>query len=248
MKHAVVQPILKKPNLDPLDLKSYRPISNLSSISKLIERLATNRFNHHISTHSLLPVNQSAYRCHHSTETAVVSVFNNIARSIDNNQISALVLLDMSAAFDTVDHAILMSVLEKRFGVQHEALRWFTSYSSNRTQSVYVGEDHTSPSTLHCGVPQGSVIGPAEYIVYTEELDSIIRPRKFDHHMYADDIQLLSVMSLAEVPQFRSKIENCILAVRDWCSSRRLTLNPDKTELIWFASISNFEKVAIYLN
>ena len=88
--------------------------------------------------------------------------FNNIARSIDNNQISALVLLDMSAAFDTVDHAILMSVLEK-LGVQHEALRWFTSYSSNRTQSVYVGEDHTSPSTLHCGVPQGSVIGPAIY-------------------------------------------------------------------------------------
>ena len=64
-------------------------------------------------------------------------------------------------------------------------------------------------------MPQGSVIGPAEYIVHTEELDSIIRPRKFDHHMYADDIQLLSVMSLAEVPQFRSKIENCIFAVRD---------------------------------
>ena len=92
-------------------------------------------------------------------------------------------------------------------------------------------------------MPQGSVIGPAEYIVYTEELDSIIRPRKFDHHMYADDIQLLSVMSLAEVPQFRSKIENCILAVRDWCSSRRLTLNPDKTELIWFASSSNLKKL-----
>ncbi len=76
--------------------------------------------------------------------------------------------------------------------------------------------DHISPSTLHCGVPQGSVIGPAEYIVYTEELDSIIRPRKFDHLMliwYADDIQLLSVMSLAEVPQFQSGIEHCILAV-----------------------------------
>ena len=89
-----------------------------------------------------------------------------IARSIDNNQISALVLLDMSAAFDTVDHAILMSVLEKRLGVQREALQrlqWFTSYSSNRTKPVYVGADHTSPSTLHCGVPQGSVIGPAIY-------------------------------------------------------------------------------------
>ena len=114
LKHAVVQPILKKPNLDSLVLKSYRPISNLSFISKLIERLAINRFNYHISTQSLLPVNQSAYRCHHSTETAVVSVFSNIARSIDNNQISALVLLDMSAAFDTVDHAILMASRSQR--------------------------------------------------------------------------------------------------------------------------------------
>ena len=81
--------------------------------------------------------------------------------------------------------------------------------------------------------------------MYTEELDSITRPRKFDHNMYADDVQLSSVMFLAEVPQLRSKIENCILAVRDWCSSRRLTLNPDKTELIWFASSSNLKSYII---
>ena len=103
-KTAIVKPILKKPNLDPFDLKSWRPISNIGFVSKIVERLAIRRFNHHVSTQNLHPKYQSAYRPHYSTETAVSVVFNEIARTVDAGQICAMVLLDLSAAFDTVDH------------------------------------------------------------------------------------------------------------------------------------------------
>jgi len=130
LKHAIVRPILKKPSLDPFELKSYRPISNLSFTSKLIERLAVNRFNQHISTNQLLPDCQSAYRRHHSTETAVAIVINNIARTVDSGKVCALALLDLSAAFDMVDHCILSKVLERHFAVEGVALAWFQSYFS----------------------------------------------------------------------------------------------------------------------
>ena len=125
LKEACVRPLLKKPTLDPDNASSYRPISNLSYISKLVERVIVKRFTNDVGTHNLFPVQQSAYRPFHSTKTAVLSVHDTLARSIDNNQISVLVLLDLSAAFDTVDHEILLSVLSDRFGVTGTALNWF---------------------------------------------------------------------------------------------------------------------------
>ena len=103
LKHAIVRPRLKKSSLDPLDIKSYQQISNISFISKLTERLVVERFNNHASAHHLLPAKQSAYRQYHSNEIAITIVHNNIVRAIDAGNVSALVLLDLSAAFDTVD-------------------------------------------------------------------------------------------------------------------------------------------------
>ena len=111
-----------------------------------------------------------------------------------------LVLLDMSAAFDTVDHEILHNILDRRSGVQSNALAWFssylTSYLTGRTQSVCVSASISDPATLKCGVPQGSALGPVEFIVYTEELQDTI---DVDYHLYADDIQLLARMQVADV-------------------------------------------------
>ena len=103
-------PLVKKSSLDPEVATSCRPISNLSYFSKLIERVVVTRFAEHSSTNKLLPVQQSAYRPYHSTETVIVSVYNDLVRTIDNGNVSLLVLLDLSAAFDTVDHSILLSV------------------------------------------------------------------------------------------------------------------------------------------
>ena len=106
-KETIIRPRLKKSSLDPADLTSFRPISNLSLISKLIERAAASRFTAHASLFQLLPAHQSAYRQFHSTETAVLIVHNDIVRAMDSGLVSALVFLDFSAAFDTVDHRIL---------------------------------------------------------------------------------------------------------------------------------------------
>ena len=133
-KHAVVRPRSKKLSFDQLDITSYRPISNLSLFSKTVERLVVNRMNLYLNQYDLFPARQSAYRQHHSTETAVTIVHNDIVRSTDAGFVSALVLLDLSAVFDTVDHAILLEVLTERFGVENRELDWFRSYHTRRNR------------------------------------------------------------------------------------------------------------------
>ena len=147
-KDAIVRPRMKK--LIPDHLNSYRPISNLSFLSKSIERLVAARFNEHVKTHNLLPSRQSAYQAHHLTETAVIDVLNRIIRNVDRGgHVSVLVLLDLNSAFDTADHAILLEVLESVFGVAGIALDWFRSYLDGRTQTFYVGAQQSGTFLIY---------------------------------------------------------------------------------------------------
>ena len=170
---------------------------------------------------------QSTYRPHHSTETAIICIVNHCA----------LVLLDLSAAFDTIDHQHLLNVMRDRFGVQGPVHDWFASYISGRSQTVTVNSQCSLPASLVCGVPQGSVLGPVEFIIYSEDLESVtdnippILP-----HFYADDTQLLMSSSPEGVSAVCRVLEHCVHDVQTWCSCRRLQLNPTKTELIWFGS------------
>ena len=164
LKAAVVSPRLKKPTLDLEDMASYRPISNLSFISKTLERLVATRFVQHSETHHLLPSRQSSYRVNHSTETAAVSSHNNIVRAIDDGKVSLMVLLDLSAAFDTVNHDTLIQVLEDRFRVNGATLEWFKSYLTDRTQTFQVGSETSGTHHVTCGLPKGSVLGLKEFI------------------------------------------------------------------------------------
>ena len=164
-QHATVRPRLKKTTLDPDDLNSYRPISILSFLSKTIDRVVAARFNEHVESHNLPPSRQSAYRVHDSTETAVIDVHNRIVRNVDRGgHVSVLVLLDLSSAFDTVYHSILLEVLAKRFGVAGIALDWFRSYLDGRTQTFYVGAQQSATIVVHCSVPQGSVLEALKFI------------------------------------------------------------------------------------
>ena len=138
--HAIVNPRLKKTTLNPEDLNAFRPISNLSFLSKTIERVVAVRFNEHVEANKLLLKYQSAYRANHSTETAVTAIHNDIIPSVDRkDHVSVLVLLDLSAAFDTVDHAILLSVLECRFGLSGIELQWHRSDLEERSQTFQMG-------------------------------------------------------------------------------------------------------------
>jgi hypothetical protein len=244
LKQALVLPLLKKPSLDPNATSSYRPISNLSFISKLIERIVCKHFADHVSTSQLFPAQQSAYRAFHSTETAVLSVHNGLVRAIDNGQVSSLMLLDLSAAFDTVDHDILLEVLSSRFGVNGLALDWFRSYLTERTQTfTYQGKQSVSYA-VSCSVPQGSVLGPVEFIAYMEEITEVTDRCEVQSNFYADDIQLYASCRPSNIRTVRAKLSDCAAQVSSWCASRRLKLNADKTEVTWFGSRANLAKLA----
>jgi len=175
-KQAVVYPRLKKATMDADDPCSFRPISNLRFISKFVERVVvTARFVLHSENNELFPDNQSAYRQFHSTETAVCIVHNDLVSSIDRGRVTALVMLDLSAAFDTVDHDVLLDVLANRFAVGGVVLDWFRSYLSDRTQTFSFENLQSVAFNLECSVPQGSVLGPVEYIAYTDDIAVIPR-------------------------------------------------------------------------
>ena len=242
-KNAIVHPLLKKPTLDPADVSSYRPISNLSFISKTLERLVNTRISTHMDSQSLLSPVQSAYRTNYSTETALARIHNDIISAIDQGDIVGLVLLDLSAAFDTVDHTILTNVLSERFGIRDDALTWLSSYILGRSQVVKIGSTQSTSHQLDCGVPQGSVLGPKQFIAYVEDADQIFSLHNISNYGYADDIQCLKRCHLTQSNAAISSLKDTINDVHDWCSSRRLQLNTSKTEFIWFGSTSNLSQL-----
>ena len=127
-KSAIVTPLLKKPSLDPNDLKNYRPVSNLSFMSKILEKLVVSQLMSHLNRHNLFSSFQSAYRSGHSAETALLKVVNDLLLAMDDGKLSVLVLLDLSAAFDTIDHDILLHCLQHVFGIHGTELSWFRSH------------------------------------------------------------------------------------------------------------------------
>jgi hypothetical protein len=234
-------PRLKKPTLDADNANSYRPISNLSFVSKFIEWVVAVRFTVHAERHKLFPSNQSAYHRHHNTETAVVNVTNDIIRAIDRGEVTALILFDLSAAFDTVDHSMLLDVLHRRFAVEGTPLLWFSSYLTNRSQSFSVNGFQSKLIRVDCSVPQGSVLGPLEFISYTEDVAGVFMRNLVRHLMTNSSIDLARFLKLMT---FLHHLCHCITDVRDWCASRRLQLNALKTKLLWFGSRSNLRKLS----
>ena len=172
------------------DFKNLRPISNLQYISKLTERAVFEQTHAHMTNHSLYPLLQSAYRLGHSTETALLKVHYDLLMNMDAQRVTLLVLLDLSAAFDTVDHEVLLTRLRSSFGIRGTALRWFASYLSNRWQRVSFNQEVSERFDLTCGVPQGSCLGPLLFTIYASKIFEIIKEYLPQAHAYADDTQL----------------------------------------------------------
>ena len=165
LKKAVVTPLMKRASLPVEDLKNYRPVSGLSFISKLVERVVAKQLVDHIHRQGLDNSYQSAYKSGHSTETALLSIKNDIHLSLSRGEATALVLLDLSTAFDTIDPSTLLSCLLDWFGVGGSALKWFSSYLSERFQSVKIGSTLSDLQKLLMGVPQGSVCSGSSAIL-----------------------------------------------------------------------------------
>ena len=235
LKRALVVPLLKKADLLPDEFKSYRPVSNLKFLSKTIERVYCSILVDHLNLHGLLDKYQSAYRKNHSTETALLRVVNDILRAVDADGGAILILLDLSAAFDTIDHEKLLFLLEHKFGVTGLALQWVRTYLADRSQTVSIGEAVSEVLNLLFGVPQGSVLGPVLFICYSTPLGEIIRHHDLDYHLYADDTQnyiAFKPKCYTSTVVAMEKAEACVEDIRLWMQQNLLKLNDDKTELI----------------
>ena len=217
LKNAVVSPLLKKLSLDRDQFKNYRPVSNLSFVSKIIEKVVAMCTFDHLNSNNLTECMQSAYKSFHSTETALLRVQNDLLMAMHQGKMSALILLDLSAAFDTIDHGLLLNRMEKRFQICGSALAWFKSYLSDRAQSVQIENCRSDPIALNFGVPQGSVLGPILFSLYTSPLGDIVRQHQLDHHFYADDTQLYVSFQIKNIYDQLSRITACTSDIKSGC-------------------------------
>jgi len=158
LESAMITPLLKKPNLNPEELKNFRPVSNLPFISKLIKKTVAAQLVQYIDDNNLIEKLQSAYKKLHSTETALLKVHDDILQSVDSDHTVVLLLLDLSAAFDTVDHSLSLHRLNTRFGIKGRVLAWFESYLAGQSQFVCVNGSSSTRSDLMYGVPGLSLI------------------------------------------------------------------------------------------
>ena len=237
MKNALITPLLKKPKLDSTDISNYRPVSNLSFLSKVLERVVDAQLSRYLTENGLHEKLQSAYRKNHSTETALIRVQNDIMLAFGEKKVCLLLLLDLSAAFDTVEHAALLKTMEK-LGISCVPLQWFRSYLEGRMQQVKINDSLSDPQPLTSGVPQGSVLGPVLFNIYTASLGRLIQSHGLSYHLYADDTSLYLTFEADETDNAVARIEHCAEAVREWMGRKQLKMNPRKTELLLLASKS----------
>ena len=201
----------------------------------MLEKVAVHRLTEHLAMNGLHEEYQSAYKTLHSTETAMLRVKHDIVGALDRNHAMMFVMLNLSAAFDTIDHAHLFKLLQDEYGVRGTALAWFRTYMEDRTYRVQIDSTTSEHIPLQCGVPQGSVLGPVIFTLYTTTMQRIFRRHGVHYHKYADDIQLYAYYNPA-VPGDQAEtvrqLRDCIREVRRWMTLRMLKLNDDKTEMI----------------
>ena len=251
LKEAWVKHLLKKANLDLID-KNYRPVFNLEFQGKLTEWVVTRQLTDHIEKNKLMEPLQSAYCSNHSTETVLLKVKSEIINAMDNQQVICLVLLDISTAFDTVDHSIPLARLETFFGITGTALHWIKSCLTSRIQCVVMGYTKRNGSrsttvTLIFSVPQGSVLGPILFTLYATPLSAICRHYNITFHLYANDKQVYLAFRPGTTGLQSAcviQLEECIGKIRSWMALNMLKPNDDKTELIIFRTRQQPAKIS----
>jgi hypothetical protein len=232
LKHSIISPVLKRVGLDADDFKNFRPISLIQTIAKVIERAAAQRLMDHLEKVGFLHKFQSAYRPLHSTETATLHVLSKWRSAIDAGRLVCVASLDVTAAFDTVDHEILCCRLVQA-GVMGRALNWIRSYLTDRTATVKIDEALSNEFKFTSGVPQGSVLGPCLFNCYMAELCRVIETcERVQFHVYADDVLVFVECEKDTIAEALQHLQETLEKIEDWMKTNSLLLNAAKTELV----------------
>ena len=226
-KEATVCPIHEKN--DKSDCGNYRPISLLSNISKLFERVMYVRIEDFLKSSDILYKYQFGFRKQYSTNHALLSIIEKIRTSLDNKMYSCGIFIDLEKAFDTVNHQILLSKLD-HYGIRVVADQWFSSYLSNRYQSVILNGEISARKPITCGVPQGSILGPLLFLIYINDMYLSVQSSMVYH--FADDTNLMC--SSKSLKKLRIALNKDLSLLYEWLCANRLSVNTGKTEFIVF--------------
>ena len=236
-KTAHINPLIKGSSLDSSEFNSFRPISNLAFVGKLIERVVLLRLNEHLDDNNLHIPNQSGYKKSHSTETLLIRIVNDILIASSEQKATVVMMLDLSAAFDTVDHTILLNILKNELGITGTAWEWFKSFITGRCQKVRINNTESYEIIIKFGVPQGSVLGPVLFNIYIRSLYRTVQNLKFSIQGYADDNNVYkSFKPFDQYPILVQEIPACSQQISVWMKLYCLHINPGKTDIIVFGS------------
>ena len=248
-KCPIVSPLLKKAGLEPT-FKNYRPVSNLSFVSKVIEKAALSQYTTYAESIGMVSSNNSAYKKKNSTETLLIKIHSDILNNMDQQKVTLLVLLDLSSAFDTVSLEILTDIFSNKFNINGNVLNWFQTYLRDRSQRVKINEAISDAHKTKFGVPQGSCAGPVVFLGYLTSLYEVIEKHLPQVRVggYADDHQLYISYNPGNNDSecdAIDRIEKCIIDVRSWMLAHRLKINDSKTELMLIGTSQQLKKVNI---
>ena len=220
-KTAKVVPVFKKDS--KLDYSNYRPISMLSDIKKILEKLMYKRLYTFLNNNNIIYNLQFGFRKHYSTSHALINITENIRKTLDDRNIGYGVLVDFQKAFDTVDHQILLAKLN-HYGIHGASNDWFKSYLSNCNHYVSINGFDSGLTSINCGVPQGCVLGPLLFLLYINDLNQAIKFCKVHH--FADDTNLLHLSN--SIKKLNKLVNTDLKHLVNWLNANKVSLNIKK--------------------